>query len=100
MKDSNDETDRQNFRSIYGALFFGVPNQGMETTDIASMVQHLPSRYTLNLLDQTFGFRLRRRSHEEFIRAFDFRDSKIISFIELERSPTIQKVSHEGSSAA
>ena len=92
MKESKNETDRQNFQSIYGALFFGVPNQGMDTTDIASIVGDLPARYTLNLLDDKLGFRLRQRSHQEFINAFDFKDSKIISFIELETSPTIQKV--------
>lgn len=92
MKNSTFEEDRLNFRSTFGALFFGVPSQGMDVEAIAAMVQHLPARYTSTLLDQQLGFRLRNRQHEEFCRAFDYRDSKIVQFFELQKTPTCIEV--------
>ena len=75
MKTSKYVDDRLNLQSTYGALFFGVPSQGMDVGAMAAMVGELPVRYTLNLLDQQLGYRLRSRQHEEFCKAFDFRDS-------------------------
>jgi len=74
-------------------LFFGVPTQGMNTSALAAMVENQPQLYTLELLEQTVGFRLRERQHQEFCQAFDFKDSKIIQFYELKKSPTVQQVS-------
>ena len=92
MKNSDDSDDRLNFRSTYGALFFGVPNRGMDVRALATMIGDLPARYTLNLLDQQFGFRLRNRLQEDFCNAFDYKSSKIVQFFELKMSPTVQQV--------
>ena len=93
MKDSDDLDDRLNFRSTYGALFFGVPSQGMDVGALAAMIGDLPQRYTLNLLDHQLGYRLKARQHDDFCKAFDYVDSKITHFFELKMSPTVNQVS-------
>ena len=92
MNRSDDARDRLNLQHTYGALFFGVPSQGMNVEALASMIQNLPARYTLSLLDQQLGYRLRSKQHEEFCEAFPFRDSKIIQFFEVKKSPTVIQV--------
>ena len=92
MKRSGDFEDSQNLLSTYGALFFGVPGQGMSTTAIANMIGDLPARFTLSLLDKGIGHRFRDEQHENFCEAFHFQDSKIIQFFELRSSPTVRKV--------
>ena len=94
MKHSDDLDDRLNFRSTYGALFFGVPSQGMDIDALAAMVGDLPQRYTLTLLDRQLGHRLKARRHSEFCEAFDYKDSKITQFFELKKSPTVCQVSN------
>jgi hypothetical protein len=93
MKNSSDVDDKANFDSIYGALFFGVPSQGMDTAALAAMVGDSPQRYELSLLDQEVGHRLRSRQHDEFCGAFDFKDSKIIQFFETKKTATVKEVS-------
>lgn len=92
MRRIGDIQDRQILASTYGALLFGVPNHGMNTTAMTSMIENLPTRFTLSLLDQNFGYRLREQQHEEFCNAFYFKDSKIVQFYELRLSPTVRKV--------
>ena len=89
---SENHEDKMNLYSTYGILFFGVPSQGMEVEAMAAMVGELPIRYTLNLLDQQLGFRLRSRQHEDFCKAFHFRDSRIVQFFELCKSHTVCEV--------
>ena len=93
MKPSDDPDDRLNFRSTYGALFFGVPSQGMDVGALAAMIGDLPQQYTLTLLDHQLGHRLKVRQHEEFCKAFDYEDSKITQFFERKKSPTVCQVS-------
>ena len=89
MRKSPNKVDQETFLSTYGALFFGVPTQGMDVEAIASMVQDLPARYISTLLDQKDGFRLRQRQHENFCQAFDYKDSRIVQFFEMEKSQTV-----------
>ena len=84
--------DRSTLLCIYGALFFGVPSQGMDVEALASMVEHQPARYTLNLLDQRLGFRLRNGQHEDFCKAFHFKDSRIVQFFEHTKFHTVIQV--------
>ena len=93
MKESSDSNDQRNLHSIYGLLFFGVPSQGMESDALAAMIGDKPQRYNLSLLDEQVGHRLRSRQHEEFCRAFDFEDSKIIQFFETKKTRTVAQVS-------
>jgi hypothetical protein len=92
MKESSDTNDKYNLTSVYGALFFGVPSGGMDTKALAAMVGDKPQRYDLSLLDQEVGYRRRSRQHEEFCRAFDFEDSKIIQFFEMKKTSTVIEV--------
>lgn len=92
MKESSDINDKRNLNSVYGALFFGVPSQGMATDELAAMVGNKPQRYDLSLLNQEVGYRLRQRQHEDFCKAFDFRDSKIIQFFETRMTSTVVEV--------
>ena len=92
MSHSENQDDRLNFLFTYGALFFGVPSQGMNVEALASMVSKMPAQYTLNLLDQQLGYGLREKLHRDFCKAFDYSDSKIVQFYELEKSPTVIQV--------
>ncbi|KAI4145941.1 MAG: hypothetical protein LQ340_006105 [Diploschistes diacapsis] len=89
MSRSNDLDDEFLLQSTYGALFFGVPSQGMEVADLMSMAQGHPAQYTVNLLNQQLGFRLRTRLQGEFCEAFAYKDSKIVHFYEQEMSATM-----------
>lgn len=93
MKESSDNNDNCNLNSVYGALFFGVPSQGMDTEALAAMVGDKPQRYDLSLLNQEVGHRLRSRQHEDFCRALNFGDSKIIQFFETRKTSTVVEVS-------
>ena len=92
MKDEGLSDDQLNLRSTYGALFFGVPSQGMDVTALAAMVGDSPTRGILTLLDREVGFRWRSRQHEDFCKAFDYKDSEIVQFFELRKSPTLCQV--------
>ena len=89
---SNNADDKQNIELIIGALFFGVPGQGMDTTALASMVYGLPSQYTLNLLNEDVGFRQRDIQDEDFHRIWPDHSFNIISFFEKHKTPTVAKV--------
>jgi hypothetical protein len=92
MRKESNEDDDINLRSTYGALFFGVPSQGMNVEALATMIEDLPSRYTMSLLDERVGFRLQQRQHRDFCDAFPFEDSKIVQFFETKKSATVQLV--------
>lgn len=86
----DDETILQ---CIYGALFFGVPGQGMEIKALATMVEGTPHEKTKRLLDQNLGFQLRNEEQEDFSRAFSNKDGKIAYFFEQRESKTVIMVS-------
>ncbi len=88
MRKSSDEQDRLTLLSTFGALFFGVPSQGMDINHLVAMVENLPARYTVNLLDREVGMRLRKRQHDDFCWAFPFPDCKIIQFFETRKTKT------------
>ena len=76
--------------SIYGALFFGVPSQGMEIASLIPMVQGQPNEALLRSLDKES--QLLRNQCREFSKAFDSQTSQIVCFYETEESPTAVKV--------
>ena len=94
MNTSSNEVEQHTFKATHGILFFGVPSQGMNIEALAAtMIKDQPQRYDLVMLDRDLGFRLRAEKHMEFCKAFDYRDSKIISFYETEKTPTFKEVS-------
>src|SRR4051794_31325479 len=82
--------DVANLKSICGALFFGVPNQGLDIASLVPMVKEQPNQQFLESLGRS-SERLYKQA-KEFEEAFDFRDSKIISFYETKLSKTAQRV--------
>jgi hypothetical protein len=92
MKNSSSWVDRNNFKSTYGILFFGVPNRGMNNSSLIAMVEG-QSNLPLVLSLET-GHPDLRDLHNRFCEAFSFRDSIIISFFETETSATVEKVCH------
>ena len=85
-----DDLDRANLKATYGVLFFGVPNQGMDISSLVPMVGDQPNRYFLESLGKESEILLEQRT--KFPKAFDFKDSKIISFFETQKSSTAEKV--------
>jgi hypothetical protein len=90
MKNGNDE-DQDNLKATYGALFFGVPNQGMDISSLIPMVGDQPNRYLLESLGPESDVLQEQRA--TFPKVFDFRDSEIVSFFETKLSPTALQVS-------
>ena len=87
-----DEKSHDLLRSIYGALFFGVPNQGMEISHLDPMILNQPNHSLIRSLGTDSD--LLRKQFRAFVEAFDFYDSEIICFYETEESPTAVKVGY------
>ncbi|KAL2211269.1 hypothetical protein CC79DRAFT_194278 [Sarocladium strictum] len=81
-----DEKDKGDLKSIVGALFFGVPNKGMDITSLIPMAGEQPNRPLLESICK--GSSLLQTQSEQFEMAFPFRDSSIISLYETMLSPT------------
>lgn len=77
--------------SIYGALFFGVPSQGMEITSLIPLVKDQPNQGLLHSLGKES--QILRSQCRDFTKAFGRQDSEIICFFETDMSPTAAKVS-------
>ena len=92
MHKSCDSDDKRNLQLICGALFFGVPGQGMEVASLKDMVQDTPHKYTLSLLDGDLGFQLRNNEEEDFNHAFKYEDFEIVHFFERKKSKLMVKV--------
>jgi hypothetical protein len=80
----SDDSDRANFTSTYGALFFGTPNQGMNVESLVPMVGDQPNRYLLETLGK--GSEVLQALVRNFNETFTFRDSEVISFYETKKS--------------
>jgi hypothetical protein len=90
MRDGNNDMDLSNFNATYAALFFGVPNRGLNTTYLWAMVKEQPNKTLVAALDPSSDYL--RQLHRNFCEKFRFPDSKIISFYETGLSPTPKSV--------
>jgi hypothetical protein len=81
---TGDEIDKENFDSIYGVLFFGVPNQRIRIEHWLPMVKGQPNENLARNLgpDSTYL----RELHEKNLAAFTFPGSEIVSTYETERT--------------
>jgi hypothetical protein len=86
-----DESDRANLQSIYGILFFGTPNQGMDISSLVAMVGDQPNRYFLESLGR--GSEVLSAIMKSFDDVFTSMNYEIVSFYETAESPTAVKVS-------
>ncbi|MCJ1334037.1 hypothetical protein MMC10_010744 [Thelotrema lepadinum] len=76
--------------SIHGALFFGVPSQGMDITTLIPMVRGQPNEALVHSLGKES--QLLRNQRRNFPLAFDNPDSEIVYFYETVMSPTAVQV--------
>lgn len=92
----NDKKHQDLLESIYGALFFGVPSQGMEIASLVPMVAGQPNQALLHTLGKES--QLLRNQSRDFPKAFDSKDSEIFCYYETEMSRTAKLVSSMGGS--
>jgi hypothetical protein len=65
MKSNDDPADKANFESTYAALFFGVPNQGMDISSLIPMVDGQDNlRFLMNFGEES---ELLRELHRDFM---------------------------------
>lgn len=88
MDKVNSRQDKLTLASICGVLFFGVPNQGMETETLVPMVGDHANRGFLESLRP--HSELLRKQSEDFSRIIGSTLAKcsIVNFYETEKSPT------------
>ena len=86
----NDKNSYDLLGLIYGALFFGVPSQGMDISHLLPMVEGQSNEVLIRSLGVESAF-LHKQSRD-FPKAFDFHDSEIVCFYETLKSPTAIKV--------
>jgi hypothetical protein len=81
---NGDDIDKENFNSVYGVLFFGVPNQGIRIEHWLPMVKGQANETLVRNLgpESTYLSEL----HEDFRNAFDFSDSEVVFVYETERT--------------
>ncbi|KLU90038.1 hypothetical protein MAPG_09005 [Magnaporthiopsis poae ATCC 64411] len=67
----------------HGALFFGVPSQGMNIKSLDAITKANPAtNWTVAQLNQNIGDLLRKKRDEAFIKAYPYRESGIFQFYE------------------
>jgi hypothetical protein len=69
-------------------MFFGVPNRGLETSSLTSLVKGQPNEDLVRNLDPSSRFL--SLLHEMFYSHFTFEDSKIICIFETKMTPTVE----------
>ena len=79
-----DKIDGDGLGSIYGALFFGVPNLGIRNEQWLPMVQGQANEAFIRTLDPGSEYLL--QLHQKFLSAFAFSDSCILSIYETEET--------------
>lgn len=89
----NDKNNQDLLESIYGGLFFGVPNQGMEISSLVPMVAGQPNQALLHSLGKES--QVLRNQSRDFPKAFNSKDSEIFCYYETEMSRTAILVSSE-----
>ncbi|KAF8243410.1 hypothetical protein K440DRAFT_637368 [Wilcoxina mikolae CBS 423.85] len=90
------EAEIRIFKSCHSIIFFGVPNKGIATESLMSMVEGQPNEQLVrNILP---GSQLLEELEKEFYRQFidKLKDSEVISFYETKASPTTQVNSSTG----
>ena len=92
MHRSRDPDDERSLRSIYAALFFGVPENGMDVTTLRELVRGTSHEFDLALLDQDMGFQFRSNEQEDFRSAFHYAGSEVLYFCERRLSQASIKV--------
>ncbi|KAK0631939.1 hypothetical protein B0T14DRAFT_559678 [Immersiella caudata] len=85
MLESDSELDQ--IRRIVGALFFGVPNDGMDIASLIPMVNGQPNRSLLESLS-AINSQVLRRQERSFVKFLDQTALNTFCFFETRESPT------------
>ena len=80
--------DKDVFRSCYAVMFFGVPNRGLESSNLISMVKGQPNEDLVRNLDPSSRFL--GLLHKMFYDKFTFEDSQIICIFETKETATVE----------
>jgi hypothetical protein len=77
--------------SIASALFFGVPNDGMDIESLIPIISHQPNRFLVETMNRVNSqvLRIQRRN---FLKVFEQVHLDIFCFYETKMSPTAAKV--------
>ena len=78
--------DSVNFQSVYGLLFFGVPNRGIEISHWLPIVNNQPNENLVRNLAP--GSSYLRSLQYRFCQVFGFHGSRIVSIYETMKSQT------------
>ena len=92
MSTATNPFDKVKFLSTIAILFYGVPNQGLNISDLglAAMVKDRPMKEFLH--EFRTGSQLLTNLSTEFCKTFNFRDSITFSLYETDKSPTAELV--------
>lgn len=90
MIESNSELDQ--LKRIVGALFFGVPNDGMDITSLIPIVNNQPNHFFLGSLN-AINSQVLRLQERSFAKLLDQMALDIFCFFETKESPTAAQVS-------
>jgi hypothetical protein len=82
------EEDRMIMESCIGLLLFGVPNRGLNTENLETLVKGQKNETLVR--DLTEGSPLLRHIHESFQTTFNHKDCLITSFFETRDSKTLK----------
>ncbi|OCK74812.1 hypothetical protein K432DRAFT_309928 [Lepidopterella palustris CBS 459.81] len=84
-------SDPVNFQSVYGLLFFGVPNRGIEISHWLPIVDNQPNENLIRNLAP--GSIYLRNLQHKFCQVFGFHDSRVVSIYETMKSKTAKQES-------
>lgn len=73
-------------------MFFGVPNRGLDTSSLISMVKGQPNEDLVKNLDPSSEFL--GLLHQRFYNRFTFEDSQIICIFETKETATVEVSFH------
>lgn len=77
---------------VFGTLFFGVPNDGMDIESLISMVNDQPNRFLLESL-RNVNPQILTLQNRNFSKVFTQTDFEMFCFYETKQSPTASQVS-------
>ncbi|KAL7913168.1 hypothetical protein GGI35DRAFT_442193 [Trichoderma velutinum] len=91
LSKSQKETDMKLVQAVYGIVFFGVPNHGMDITSLIAMAGDGPNRFLVESIN-FHNSQILDILHRDFQLALGKQgESEIVCFYETETSPTAKR---------
>lgn len=92
-KSTSPQSHNMSLLATCGIVFFGVPNQGLNTSFVRAIVRNQANEDFIHDLRPSSP--LLSEMRRDFSGAFPFRDSTIVCVYETKKSPSAQKVRHQ-----